>query len=294
MIFSDIVHSADELMGAKAVWGRIGAPVMSFSGSGSSEKAAYYQKAKSVAERSLSSPYFIAIGGGQQVSSELKGRVLGVVKPSLAYGKTQAMLSDELGKQLEQWPVSIQLLQSWNIVSEPDLVKDLKFANYKILNSAFDTVLRNPDFWPQIWEALKNEEVVENTLGKAPIGFKNPSKPSLYTTFAPKISSTTPEGKSIWILSRKRERSHEVRKEALKLNKSANYGVYSCAACRVSNTNSRLFDVHHINPIAVGERSTSLNDVIVLCPNCHRWCHAMADDKLFPVPVTEIQTYQSS
>ena len=34
-------------------------------------------------------------------------------------------------------------------------------------------------------------------------------------------------------------------------------------------------DVHHLNPIAEGVRKTTLNDVAVLCANCHRLAHVM-------------------
>ena len=33
-------------------------------------------------------------------------------------------------------------------------------------------------------------------------------------------------------------------------------------------------DVHHKDPIAEGERTTTLDDVLVLCANCHRLAHS--------------------
>ena len=35
----------------------------------------------------------------------------------------------------------------------------------------------------------------------------------------------------------------------------------------------RLLDVHHKHPIAEGVRRTTLNDLTVLCANCHRLAH---------------------
>ncbi len=36
-----------------------------------------------------------------------------------------------------------------------------------------------------------------------------------------------------------------------------------------------LIDVHHIRPLAEGQRYTTTSDFKLLCPNCHRFAHAM-------------------
>jgi|SRR5579862_5040068 len=36
-----------------------------------------------------------------------------------------------------------------------------------------------------------------------------------------------------------------------------------------------LMDVHHRDPLAGGERLTTMADFELLCPNCHRWRHAL-------------------
>jgi predicted HNH restriction endonuclease len=41
----------------------------------------------------------------------------------------------------------------------------------------------------------------------------------------------------------------------------------------VPKVDSQL-DVHHRDPIAEGQRRTRIEDVMVLCANCHRLAHA--------------------
>lgn len=51
------------------------------------------------------------------------------------------------------------------------------------------------------------------------------------------------------------------------------YGLV-CMACGLVPRVRNQLDVHHKNPIAEGERKTTLNDVLVLCANCHRFAHS--------------------
>ena len=36
-----------------------------------------------------------------------------------------------------------------------------------------------------------------------------------------------------------------------------------------------VVEVHHMNPVADGERETTLHDLVTLCPTCHRLLHAI-------------------
>ena len=49
----------------------------------------FFSIAKSIAEKALTSPYVIAIGGGAKVPDHLKGRVLDVVRVTSVYGETK-------------------------------------------------------------------------------------------------------------------------------------------------------------------------------------------------------------
>jgi|GEM_PF-2707383 len=57
---------------------------------------------------------------------------------------------------------------------------------------------------------------------------------------------------------------------------------YKCQKCGFPSSSitetvpdSILVEVHHINPIQDGERETKIEDLISLCPNCHRLIHAI-------------------
>lgn len=59
------------------------------------------------------------------------------------------------------------------------------------------------------------------------------------------------------------------------------YG-YRCQLCGnyylKANEIDYIIDVHHINPIANGERQTNIDtDLKGLCPNCHRFVHSIND-----------------
>lgn len=50
---------------------------------------------------------------------------------------------------------------------------------------------------------------------------------------------------------------------------------FSCRACglRLSVENRFVIECHHLNPISLGQRDTSINDLVALCPTCHRIAH---------------------
>ena len=45
-------------------------------------------------------------------------------------------------------------------------------------------------------------------------------------------------------------------------------------ACDLSPKTANQIDIHHLDPIAEGERKTTLDDLIPLCANCHRLAHS--------------------
>ena len=113
-------------------------------------------------------------------------------------------------------------------------------------------------------------------------------------TLYPKLTSSSSEGKRVWKLSLKVERDPGLRREAKALNRSANGGEIVCVACGFSDEKDAMFDAHHLRPLAVGERESRVDDLVVLCPTCHRWAHAKSEDKLSPLPVGEIAGQRSS
>lgn len=81
------------------------------------------------------------------------------------------------------------------------------------------------------------------------------------------VEFTAREGARQELVLNSIERSSLYRAAAIK-----HYGL-KCMACgRIPKTTSEV-DVHHINPIANGERITKIHDLAVLCPNHHRLAH---------------------
>ena len=79
---------------------------------------------------------------------------------------------------------------------------------------------------------------------------------------------TFAEGARVEVVLSKAERDPALRSAALK-----HYGC-RCRHAGCDVTDARMLDVHHLNPVAEGERRTTLKDVIVLCANHHRMAHA--------------------
>ena len=89
--------------------------------------------------------------------------------------------------------------------------------------------------------------------------------------WAGRASRTFLEGARNLVILSKAERDPAIRRTAL------NHYGRKCTACGfVPRVDSQL-DVHHLDPIAEGVRRTKLEDVVVLCANCHRLAHAMVD-----------------
>jgi Rad3-related DNA helicase len=90
-------------------------------------------------------------------------------------------------------------------------------------------------------------------------------------------------GRQDLVLS-KAERDPAIRKAALK-----HYGC-KCHACNFAPKISSLIDIHHCDPLAEGERQTTLGDVVPLCPTCHRLAHTQKP----PISLEELRRQASS
>ena len=105
---------------------------------------------------------------------------------------------------------------------------------------------------------------------------------------SPIPASKSREGREIWRTQKKRERDRQLSAAAIKRNKEQNGGQNRCAACKLTDKDRSMFDVHHLRPMAAGDRVTNVNDLAVLCPNCHRWAHVKAANKLRPLSIDKI------
>ena len=286
--FKEVVPDSQALMGIKAVWGRIEEPIMSFGSRGelTTKRRGYYSQARRTAERALQQPYFVTIGGGEKVPEKLSGRVLELVRGTGVYGETTAFVRDEnLRARLLQWPVAVVLSEVFAVKGEPHLIDDLKFEDRRILANAYDSVIRDDDHIQRLWDALKGWEIERRWDVVPPPGFRDPGKVMLRGSMYPTLDSKSTEGQRVWKLSLGIERDSKLRRQAKELNRAANGGVLVCEACRFSDTLASMFDAHHLQPLAAGIRESRVDDLVVLCPTCHRWAHAKAEDKLSPISI---------
>lgn len=84
------------------------------------------------------------------------------------------------------------------------------------------------------------------------------------------------EGRTVTEAHKRRERNPNLRKKVLE--KRRKIGPLRCDICGCVEPNHPLgesmFEAHHVLPLASGdERKTKLNDLALLCANCHRMLH---------------------
>lgn len=278
-------------MGVKAVWGRSSEAVMCFGSRGNAtlKDKSHFSQARTTAERSQTQPYFVTIGGGEQVPDTLRGRVLELVRATGVYGETPAFVRDEdLRARLSQWPVAIIVSEVYSIRGEPRLVEDLGFPDRRILANAYDSVIRDEGQIQRLWEALKDWGIERRWDVLPPAGFRDPGKVQMFGSMYPKLDCKSAEGKRVWKLSQEIERDPKLKREAKALNRAKNGGVIVCEACGFCDPMDAMFDAHHLQPLAAGNRESRVDDLVVLCPTCHRWAHAKAEDKLSPIPILDV------
>ena len=108
-----------------------------------------------------------------------------------------------------------------------------------------------------------------------------------------KMLALSEEGARKLVESEKIERDPRLSKLVKEQNKKHHGGVIVCESCQFESADPSLFDAHHLYPLAGGVRRTSVEDLAVLCPTCHRVAHRRADDPTTPLPVDEIRKWLS-
>ena len=97
------------------------------------------------------------------------------------------------------------------------------------------------------------------------------------------------EGRAISVTQTVSERDPRLRKDALKF-----YGT-NCAACQFVPLVPRQVEVHHKNPLADrGPDVTKMEDVCVLCRNCHGLAHTRGNDVISLKRLIEIAAARGS
>ncbi|MDA8663986.1 DEAD/DEAH box helicase [Porticoccaceae bacterium] len=79
---------------------------------------------------------------------------------------------------------------------------------------------------------------------------------------------TYSEGAARHVKLSQKERCQYLRKQALK-----EYGLV-CHVCGMKPKTPNQIQIHHLDPIAEGERKTTIDDVRPLCGNCHLFAHS--------------------
>ena len=97
--------------------------------------------------------------------------------------------------------------------------------------------------------------------------------------FKDRLTETWAEGGRRRIELSKVERDPRVRRYVL------NHHGVKCLACEDPKLIEPQIEVHHLNPIAEGERRTKLEEVVPLCANCHRRAHTESP----PIPLEKLR-----
>lgn len=67
---------------------------------------------------------------------------------------------------------------------------------------------------------------------------------------------------------------------------------YTCLSCgfRLCVDGRYIIECHHLNPVFAGKRETAIQDLVSLCPTCHRIAHTCDE----PLSVEEIRRVRSA
>lgn len=290
VIFQQVVPSPSELMGVKAVFGALNGRAMCFGSRGDPflKDKAHYRSARQTAEKAVSQPPMLAIGGGAECDVGLEGRVLNVVKVSKVFGETTTFYRDpDDMKRLSCWPVATALLDVYQVEGYPHLVNNLGLPDRTILNNAYDGLVQPHEKAQALWEALQ-DRVLHLVDLPSLMNFREPDRVTLVGSILPtKINGD--EGRRVSKEVQVFERRSALAKEALANNREANSGILACEACGFADDQDGMFDVHHLVPLMLRYRETTLSDLVVLCPLCHRWAHRKGNGQTDPLPLFDLK-----
>ena len=289
MQFSELVTSPDLLMGAKAVFGDISSHVMCFGARGEMHTKRRYSVAAGAANRATERPFILAVGGGSRVRDNLHGCVLNVVRASTRYGETAAFVPDKEAERLAQWPVGLLLHDVWAIDGFPHQIRDLGLPDLRLLAGAQDGIVRPEPRISELWEALSSLELTLQAL-PPPTNMFDDGVPIRVARRRSLFNFKTheEEGRRLWKLQLSTERDRILSQVAKDLN-TAKHGQPTCEACSYSTPDREMFDAHHPVPLCAGKRTTHAQDLVILCPTCHRRAHRKS--QLDPYDIDELREW---
>lgn len=134
------------------------------------------------------------------------------------------------------------------------------------------------EIWEQVLEPLleKRESVAVAEADKeGRPGSANPSSAEKLPSYDESLTTRITEGGVKKTFSTTYERDPRLRRAALEIH------GYSCLACgfnfedHYGQVGKDFIEVHHMIPLAEGERESDPNNLIPLCSNCHRMIHRL-------------------
>jgi 5-methylcytosine-specific restriction protein A len=130
----------------------------------------------------------------------------------------------------------------------------------------------------EIWDLFaNNRELLAETAAAIRAGYQNQD---IQVSSNVDEEETFPEGRILFRLHRSRERSHLLVKQA-KQKAMEQVGRLACTACgfdfaqRYGSLGEGYIECHHTRPLSelLGETQTRLEDIALVCSNCHRMIH---------------------
>ena len=108
----------------------------------------------------------------------------------------------------------------------------------------------------------------------------------------PDDGHSTVEGRQMLVTHVERERDPSLVKQAKRRFRRKHGGLF-CEVCgfdfqlKYGSLGKGFIEAHHVTPLAAGPRNTGLDDLMMLCPNCHRMVHRQMDRKRRPLTRAE-------
>lgn len=284
MLFEDVFPAPLEVIaGVKAVYGPMLGHFLCFGG----------DSAAAAARNALTRPWVICIAANNAHDRGNVGRVLNIVQLNSLHGPTTAFAADDDERQrYARWPTAVGCDNIYEVVDRPHVIADLGMAdnpNYQLHDKvgAF-TAKRMP-----LLAAMKGQRLKLADLPPLP-HFIDPGKLQPVGSRLPsKVSAL--EGKAILAKCRAFERDSSLAKDKKAANRLVNGGVHVCEGCGFSHPSTALVDAHHRRPLFFhGRTETTLCDLQVLCPICHRLVHHLALMPHEPIDLDQLQAWWAS
>jgi hypothetical protein len=168
-----------------------------------------------------------------------------------------------------RWPYGVPLIRIW-LCDPPVPFVDFTGSDPTFSTGQASTMLGIDRLVPGMSENIGRLRVREIGIDRA-----EPLPPAILRPLEWR------EGTRTWREVGSAERDPEARRAALDAN-IVHWGTLRCEMCSYEPSRDKavpkgygrsMMDVHHRVLLATGERITTLNDLMVLCPTCHRRAH---------------------